>query len=1413
MADLDFSDIFEDEDILLLDESKKKTLNFSDILEDEEKKQNIQEVDDKNLDFSETLGDEEKLQQEAEQVEKDDYEVDNEVGVVESVLSGIASGLIKIPEGFVSLGAELIDLGADTNNAAKVEQFFDKINPFDEKAEATAAGKITELLVNIGVPGGIAFSKGASLASKVLKSQKNRKRFTINKTSKPLKDAADEALELNRKGKVRKYVAGSLGAGAAEGVFVADVEDAGTISDLVKDKPLGVLALERDDPDDPGQALVNRLKFGIEGALFTGLIGGTGATIKKLATSTDDLLRSNKKIDNILGRIGAALRPQSKDPTEIFEAKRKQIGTKRVDIERARVAQKNIDKKLNKLFPLLKGPFYNKTATKDRTKALKLINDLLTGKKLRVSQKKGARKVEDVYDQPTLKDGVITFGPLDGTLKTLTRKFLESKGASPKQIREVFSSLEDIRSDWGKLFTDGFGGLKIPKDNMDDFLKEFGAKAMRYLDNTYEVFRKDRLLPYLNYKPSEAVINRAREVFKRIAASNGKTLTDEQADAAIDNLIKSARLPQTVSFFLRGDKGPDPIIQLPRFFLKDSAADDLAKKVAADKDFGGFASVDDFVDEDLSRLGYVSIGKTRDAELKAIFNELLGKQENALLTIMSGTERLSNYVRAVGFYDDALEAGANKLFFKTFADAEKAFPAGTVLKPIKFMQEGLDPSGKFQPIKGSEANPLNGLITDELTFEALKTTKQVEKGLTNNLYDNFILYPKATSQMAKTILSPITHMRNFISATAFATANGIIPGVSISPAQLKKSFDTAFGGAVGKGRAADNQKFYEELLELGVVNTNVRGQELQKLMEDIDYGANFTAIRALKGLSKKLGRIRKGAEDIYTAEDDFWKITNYSVELQRLKDAYEAAAKKGLIQDVPDIKILKQKAADIVKKTVPNYDYVSDTIKSIRKLPFGNFVSFPAEIIRTGAGIVDTALSQIKDPVTGSLNFIKSTNPEKLIGLKRLLGFGVTTTALPYGIQEGFKVLYDVTEDEMNAMKRYVPDWSKNSVLIPIRDEKTGRLKYIDFSHSNAYDTLSRPVQTVINAVAEGREDGDGIADDFFKGLIESTKELGEPFLSEAIWSEALIDISFRNGVTNRGSRVYNEDADLDEKIEKSIQHLIKTQVPGSFEQLKRLDKSIKPVDIITRGPTADSDKYGTQYEFSDEFLGLFGFRAINLDPERTFNFKLATFDKTKGNARRLFTTELLKGGVVQPEDIVDRYMLANKVSYDAYKELRKDYIAALRLKANREKLKKEFDDRGKKKDFQRIELGRFEPFKISDGIKDAFADNARELGVVNPYSVAERQINNLYDLYRNLPIGLPDFPMFPNPFREAKKLFPATTAPKYLDSPVPGVTPDILPLSGNLQNVNPQTGNTNVETALLDPDDQAIARTPGIRR
>ena len=99
-------------------------------------------------------------------------EEDSKVSVIESIFAGIGSGLISIPKGVFSLGATLMDLGAGTNKAAEVERWFDDLTTLDEKAAATTAGKITELLVNIGVPGGIGFKVGTKLAQTALTSKK-----------------------------------------------------------------------------------------------------------------------------------------------------------------------------------------------------------------------------------------------------------------------------------------------------------------------------------------------------------------------------------------------------------------------------------------------------------------------------------------------------------------------------------------------------------------------------------------------------------------------------------------------------------------------------------------------------------------------------------------------------------------------------------------------------------------------------------------------------------------------------------------------------------------------------------------------------------------------------------------------------------------------------------------------------------------------------------------------------------------------------------------------------------------------------------------------------------------------------------------------------------------------------------------
>ena len=110
----------------------------------------------------------------------EEAEKDNEISTFKSVMAGIGSGLLKIPEGFFSLGASLLDLGLGTNSAASVEKFFDTINPFDEAAEATAAGRIAELIVNIGVPGGIAFKAGKNLTKAALAAKQNGNYYTLS---------------------------------------------------------------------------------------------------------------------------------------------------------------------------------------------------------------------------------------------------------------------------------------------------------------------------------------------------------------------------------------------------------------------------------------------------------------------------------------------------------------------------------------------------------------------------------------------------------------------------------------------------------------------------------------------------------------------------------------------------------------------------------------------------------------------------------------------------------------------------------------------------------------------------------------------------------------------------------------------------------------------------------------------------------------------------------------------------------------------------------------------------------------------------------------------------------------------------------------------------------------------------------
>ena len=1323
---------------------------------------------------------------------------DKDIGLTKSILSGVGSGVFKIFEGAATLGATLMDLGVDKNRAEAVEEYFDNINPFDEAAEATAAGKITELIVNIGIPGGVAFKVGSGLTKATLRAKQAGKYLSANE-------------------KFRRFGKGALAGGVAEGAFVGDVEDAGTFGDFLG----GPTTIER-DTSDPTTELLNRFKFGVEGALFTGAIGAAGRTVSKLRNQagTGKAITGepgtfekayNKFIDKYISK---PLRARGPEVEEAFDEANRRRGLIAKDQNRAENAMIKIENITNQILKNFKRTG-NKVDNDVRKELLKDMNNILTDN----------NNLKPLIDE----SGVVSLKSIDKeTEQAFKNKLITKYNANSADVEELFKNFNKMRSTWSELFT--LMGTRLTSEALKDFQTVIPGAINDILDRGYEVFKNNPMSVADNYPPTKAIIDEAVTNFQREAAEKGVTLTDDVAKNMVNEVWNNAELPKGILLSSNSKSGVVRLASVPDFFVK-SVADDLIKKPIGRMKGGKNLS-------DLTGVG------------QEIIKKLLGKAQNPMSTIVEGTNALSAQVR-LNQYLDSMVKRSNRLkveYDKWLAggkvgpeprvpflvdspgEARKYFGSNAQLnvdfKLIAPVKGGIEstPLGRFtdqrakiKPVDDIEAarleamdmaeeitNPIIGkyALTDQA--DALIKTQESAKGLPAQLYQNLVLYPKATSQMAKTILAPFTHMRNFISAAAFAAANGIVPFGNTQ--DVRRAFDALQVGdqstVFTKGFRKDNE-FYQELLELGVVNSQVQVGDLRRLLEDVDFGGTLNRIGAdyngFNTFMKGLNKLKKFSQDAYTAEDDFWKIFTFLGEQSRLKNAYRNAGLregqeiKQVLADGTERVIgtfnedfIKRQAANLVKNNVPNYAFVSEFVKGLRKLPVGNFVAFPAEILRTGTNIVDTALDEIF--FTANING-KIVNPLRTRGLQRLGGMAFTTAALPLSLVSGFQALYDVSKDELDAMKRYVPEWSKNSILIPFKD-KEGKLSYIDFSHLNAYDTLTRPIQTVINAVESGRGDKDGIMDDFILGLIDSTKELGSPFISESIWTEALQDVApilGRAGRTADGREIYSNDPRIDpigSRVYKSLAHLIEAQAPLNWKQLGRLGLAMKPIDDFRR-----FDERGNQYDLGNELLGIAGLRRIEVDPRKSLNFKITDFKKGIRESRNLFTRATLKGGPVTPEEIVDAFVRSNRALYEVNRDMYQDIQSAKILGMSEDAIFERMQDRGERKAFNALNDGDFRPFFPSKDTRQIFEIKAAELGVANPYEAVEGILERIREVLSETPLESDLFPDIENPFRGFPK--PTLGPLSQLPNVITGADPAVMNANQNfVQNALNQAQN-----------------------
>ena len=1463
---------------------------------------------------------------------KDKRKKDEDVGFFESALAGVATGLWNIPKGVFSLGATLFDLVADANTAKGVEKWFDDVNPWDDEAEARTVGKITSAIAQIALPAGYGFKVGSSAA----KAWQARTAADLAKKAVAAKRAGKyfslaQAGNLIAKTPTRARLAGGVVGGGIGEAIVAD-EDIGTFADMAQGtslEPFALTMMNRDEKlegrQDAMRKLVNRLKFGTEGALFNLALVGAGKGIQKLRKppGSPDAISKNKieAFAQRYGEFGFTARGFGTQAT--FEAGESAKGIqKAVAIEAS-----NLTNALESNLRSLGDTFYDdylknsKLGATDnvQAKVLEDIKDIISPKDFKAERilksdvaKNRLKEMQPVFEYKklqkdllevaTTKSKVLGDEALDDLLRQLRDKFKLLKDKYPnienmvkefdekgifkvkdlnvtKELDNLLKQVENsVGGPKGKEVADKLKNnifdMRLAVDNMSarllqrqmpkDIATAIRENFGRYLNTTYKAYEQKGLFGFWKYKPTQEIIDQSEELL--VQSKMGKL---GRAASADDVTRIRGEAANEVQEYMRkmGKDEFDPITsketnigqeELKEIVIKDSI---LEKRMLQPWQKHLLGEI-----KDPSYTFFATVGK--QANLNATLRYMddiakLGSQGDNPFVIDPDAITRSRIEQAKkGLTNEqALKLTDNEEALKGFENA--------IRKNVQDELGYLDTTKWRKVEKAAKIpTPLDGKYIKAPMYESIFGTSSNWLNMTwgGQFYKTMVLAPKAGSQIAKTILSPLTHVRNALSAGAFVAANGaffptygdfkmLAPKMLGGEAIYKKAWGISGKRIFGTMTEADEILYKKLFRDMFKDPSAVDKNMITKMPTEVGIQ---TKRKLLKGFAK--------LQDSYIAEDDFWKIINWNLERNRYsqvldkagnvainennfkaiidknvprqltetaeefakrqiksREAIEAlgengdkiadyfsnlAQRRGYIESgvTPGEQFsnfLDEIAGNLTRNQVPNYGYVGKTARALRQSPFGNFIAFPLEIMRTGNNILQRSIDDIASGI-----------PEiQKLGYKRLASFGATVVGVPAAVVGSAKAYHDDDNKEMDARRRIVPEWSKNSTLVPMGRDKNGYLQYIDFSYSNAYDTLIRPVMAVYRGLAQSGENEKPLTAALGSGMMDSMTEILKPYATESIYTEALIDAVFRLGVGKGGRRVWSEEDDFGQKLFKGVSHVAGSLTPGSLSQFKRLGQAV----------TGVTDDYGRSFNLSDEIHGLYGMRVINSDPERALKYMTTSFGSALKKDYNLFIAPLLKGGRVTPEEIIKRYGYSESRRFNTMKEMYKNVEAMETLGMKKFKIRNELESRKgiKREVIDEVLQGVYTPQYPSNFFIEKMGEINRDLNrtekvrLPNPYFKALPFISKIIRSNRRLSLkddlfSMPDMEM-PDYRTTLDKKVSRFTNTMMGNTQVPqnynldaGIVQAFNQGTGTDQ-VSPVTGLTYVEESLLEPWEKII--------
>ena len=1271
-----------------------------------------------------------------------------------------------------------IDAAADTELTKKLDEVYEQ-----NKIESpeTLLGSVNKVLIEYGVPGGGVF-KAMNRAKKILRKGKKAKQAAA---------ATGASSNVANVAKRVGYMATAFG---ATDFIVANPERENLV--LKKEKEEGLsgrdLALAR---------FRNRVRFGAEGATVGAGFALMGKPLAKIATvgakyglfkpvglalQGVDLLAvrpATYLIANIPGSKAAGrlvrntssyvvdktlstaitLNPKKQlpdfDQWRMFSVKSSDPLEKRL---------KKIDNFLSNFRSLGKQTGLGFQFTSGAKREIKARSRTID-KYLQSIEKKSydlAKSFEGYYNTATTSPASKEYY-LDQVLAYLKGQLKLPQ--LPKQLQETAKNLNNELINTKKTF-----GELLPKGDLKNFILN---NLKTYMRKSFSVFTNPEYMP-------------------------DQKVRDGAVKYILDNVVKRNKDMKESAKLLKTGKMTDAQAQ-------EAYADSLVHKILTNTKQDGRDPLQLLKDISKSQLRSDKLIRTGE-ELPDAIKKLLGEENNLKASVLQTTSHAISQSVNKQTYDELAKIGLREGWL--FAD-EGAANAARNFDAIKI--------GEIKGLGILKSN-ISKLYASKDMHAALKGVPGRFDGLLQSSAYRNILQFKVATQFGKTVLSPATQVRNVTSASMFPLANGHIGGRASVTESIKMVMDDIFGA----GKLIDEKKFIDNLenkIRLGVIDENIVASELQAVLKEIKAGAK---VKNLDSLLTRLAETRmiKTATRVYAGGDNLWKWYGHEYVKSQMKSMYknvddiakwteEITGRKFVptntftgVKKTFD-EAVDEAAAWQIRNTYPTYSKVPQIVQDIRKLPFGNFVSFPAEMIRTTYNILSI----------GAKEATSSNAQLRQNGYRRLLGALVTLGGAQQGVSTIAQNLTGVTMEQVDAYKRSLAaPWDSRAAILPINKWKDGVGKAINFSYFSPYDVVTQPATALLKTIEEKnlkQQDVDQFVFNLMLGPDGPVRKLIDPFVSESIALEKTFDVipagtlvAGRGGVTKTGARVYSETDDGPTAFLKSLVHIFKGVRPTAIDTTEKIVKGIE----------GDVKRGGQPVTLQDELLALLsGIRIINVDVPRTMQYKITEYNRnfrSVTTAEKFFSLENFdrRGPLVIADefrDIQDETLRVNRDFYFILKD-------ALEVGVPEKTLKKIVRERGISfRNFKKLIKGENIPYtaykeRMKKRVKEA---EKLDRGKVNKeYFYPKRLLKQIEKEYKNKKLETQETETETEPTSSIPTLddtIQTTSLPRIQTPPLPNTPMPNQRLVANVPQNNPITGLTRTQQALLSPEEQVIAR------